>query len=1077
MKHPNHTAIHKPCFNKPIDADEWSDALIQFRKEKARNFKYANYNPVFGWEDKYRFLSDLSVQHRDKLIIQYCVHQDTLLENNDSLPVALKYKGLLYYNERGLNATLSSLTDALYAYYMSGTMCKDLDLSKSENLVLGAMITSNLFRSKRGYCRLIDIAYGHISKEFGYVVSSGLNITESTLKKTVASLIKKGYLLRVSDKHKNTAYRYMGMSDLIVMLPFDSFLTYKATYGEQIKEVNTLTPTMKSALSRAMMMHTTSLVGSVSESKVLHYLFHNIVHLGKVDTPISKYGMAKTLGLSQRNVFYAVKSLIEKGLLTELGPSTNKSEAKLYDIPIFPFQFEKGDISNYLYDCITELQKYGTGLLEASSTMLSARDHNHVAMYNNIRNLSGNDNVQEVYAVELDVKVPDTILDGVVERQSVGAFKSYFDHMVELLCMQNSSRDSTTNPNKIFNTYNYLKEGIMRKDTSVSFSPLTGRTLGLHPEDCIKHLKEGLRKGSLSLPSNSIARLLLGAHDLMSLEYCQGEPTKVPCKKFKTMIGTGEGVTPTTIMTVLLASAPYKSKKQITQYAHQYPTAVLPNYRLTDIEAIFRFLFNEVTNNKFKQNSPPIAPPSFGSRKPLDPRATQHNNVISFAQLIMCVMSVEMKYVDMAGDMSARLPIKTIIKEAKRSFMKGWFFMPNVDNMTLLKQDVEDMQDLLITLCKIKHEALNAQKIIRFITKDNEESEEDFFKYFITSGYYFDDNIEGVKNMGLTVKMPLRTTETMFKKSPLIRNYLYANDVELRSSYAFNYLFNMVNQQTFGTLRHNITKYFNGCYKFISICQLEQVISSIKRAIKMKVDKLVDTPFEMMPLVDYADENRRAYRHYGANLFQNSVKRKLSQVYDDILEQLNDCLPHAHIVDNTFNAFKTIDNAMVRVEQDSTPGKPNKYHFTERIHTTTDYVVDYSLPSNLMAVMLSKSRQVALENGERVLKYTEVDKHTLTALETALGRDLSTLAQDVQSYIDKHLQFTMSYATIGSKYSSSYVWEMPHVIKTLHKFKRFTNKVYEKDSTYEFEERRFDGRVWVDSYRKDPFYKPCWDDC
>lgn len=1057
-----HLTERKISLAQAIDSSKWSKELIELRKESAKNFKYKNYIPVFGWDDKYEFIRNLANNHLDKLVVRYCLYEDPRLEAQKDLEnIAERYTGLLHYSNLGLHTTISSLTDTLYAYFMSGELAQDLELKKAENYVLGMVITNNLFRSKLGYGRVIDFKYGHISKQHGYVVNSGCHLSNEVIRRSLASLVQKGYVVRVNDKQHNTAYRYKGMSDVLATLPLDKVIAFKEKYTQSIQDKDTLTPSMKSALSRAMMMHTNSLATSIVELRVLHRLFYSIVHLGNVDTPVSKYSMAKMYDVSRRSIFYAFNSLIEKQLLLPIdNQDYDKFDAKLYDIPIFPFEFKKGDIENFLYDHITEIKQYGEGVAEASSVLLKARDGNYTAVYNSIRNLTKSTDEDATVAVDLDVEVPMSIFDHLKEEKKTNYFERYFQSLVDVARMQKVSQGLTSNPTKLFKTFIFHSQGLKRKDTTVSYSPITCQTLGSHPDNCLAKLKSDVKNGSIQLPTNSITRLLLGVYDLINSEYCSGEPRKIKGIRQSHRIKVGQGSYPTVQMCGLLGRKSQKYKKQILNYTHQYPTEVLANYRLTDIDRVFRFLLNKI-NTKFLKTPPKVPPTgSEGARAPLTFFGF-NTPADSLADLIMCFMSIETNFLDKAGDASIRVPVDRILKEGACAFTKGWYVLPEVDNLTKVRQEVEDMQDLLLTLSKIKCESIQAQKLFGFVDKNNEYNDDDFFLHFGASDQYINNEMYLSDIMGLTVELPVRTSMKMFEKSPMIRSYEYNNDIELRASYAFNYLFNNANYQTFGSLKHNLNKYFNGRYKFVSICNLTDVLDTVKRAIGLRLDKLVDVDFNILDVVDYSEHNRRVYRHYGANLFQTGVKQTISYVFDDILNDLSDLSKHLKTVDDTFEALKTIETGFVNTRMVKPWWKDNiKYKGCDAAVTNTERGIDYGVPSNLMSLLVASARVQLFENNEMGVRYTKVNKELVERLSTKYVRDLSGVALEAQKYIDEHLQDKLISGIVTNKYSHTYLWEMPHVIEKRFEYKPFTNKTLWKRVSKEEDVCQFNSRQW-----------------
>lgn len=1062
-----HIAKKKVSLAQSIDTSEWTPGLIEYRKQAARNFAYDNYIPVFGWNDKYEYIRNLANTRPNDLVLRYALYKDPKLETRTDLSSeALMYTGLLHYNKLGLDTTLASLMDTLYAYFMSGQMAIDLDLGKFENYVMGMVIANNLFCSKLGYGRIDDLQYGHISKEYGYVVSSGCKFQDETIRKPLASLIKKGYVVRLSDKQANTAYRYKGMTDLLAILPLDKVMAFKESYKEATATKDTLTPSMKSALSRAMMMHTNSLADTVTQLRVLHYVFYNIVHLGNTETPLNKCMVARVNKLSIRGAQYAYKQLQEKGLLIPVnGNNVTQQDKKLYDIPIFPFDFKKGDIENFLYDHITEIMKYGDNIAEASSVMIKARDGNHTAVYNSIRNLTKSGSEDQDMVIELDVQVPMSIFKKEEVQFPVTAFESYFNALTKKNDMQNIRRSSNPNPTNLFKTFTRYSLGIKRKNTTISYSPLTCQTLGLHPERSLANLKVAIKQGSIPLPSNSVVRLLLGVHDLLTTEYCDGKPRSVKGFKASHRIKVGSGVSPTTTMCGLLARKPQIYKKQILNYTHQYPTVVRTNYRLTDIDRVFGFVMNKIKEKFIK--TPPKAPPvgnkveygSYGYDTPAD----------SLADLIMCFLSIETKFLDEVGDNERRLPIDRILKEGACAFTKGWYVLPKFDEIESVRQEVEDIHDLLLVLANIKCESIQAQKLTGFIDRNGEYNDEEFFVRFGAADQAINNHIPLSNLLAMTMELPVKTTMTMFEKGAMVRSYTYNNDTELRASYAFNALFNSANYQTFGSLKHNLNKYFNGHYKFISTCKLESVLDTVKRGIGMRLDKLIDTEFDMMQLVDFSDFNRRIYKHYGANLFQTGVKQKISRVFDDTLADLNGLSKYLKTIDETFETLKTVETGFVAT-------KMVKHWTTKKFIfqgcpfnvTTTERGIDYGVPSNLMAVFVSSARFQTVQNGQVVVSYGKVDKNLVQRLSQRYERDLDGVASDAQKYIDNLLQFEMSGGILESKYNHTYLWEMPHVIEKRFEYKPFTNTTYWKESSTEEERGNFDGRQWyLESARTD----------
>jgi hypothetical protein len=515
----------------------------------------------------------------------------------------------------------------------------------------------------------------------------------------------------------------------------------------------------------------------------------------------------------------------------------------------------------------------------------------------------------------------------------------------------------------------------------------------------------------------------------------------------------------------LLARKPQKYKKQILNYTHQYPTAVRANYRLTDIDGVFGFVMNKIHNKFYK--TPPKAPPvgrkvgfgSYGYDTPHD----------SLADLIMCFLSIETKFLDEVEDQHLRLPVDRILKEGTCAFTKGWFILPQFDELESVRQEVEDMQDLLTVLAKLKCESISAQKLVGFVDRDNEYNDDEFFIRFGAANQALDLYAGLSDLLALTVELPVKTTMTMFEKSPMIRSFEYNNDVELRASYAFNALFNSASYQTFGSLKYNMQKYFNTRYKFISICKLEDVLDTVKRGIGMRLDKLVDTKFDMMQLVDYSKGNRRIYKHYGANLFQTGIKQKISQVFDDVISSVNSLSKHLKTVDETFETLKTIETGFVETKMvKHWTNKKMTFRGCPTNVTTTQRGIDYGVPSNLMTLFVSSARSQAIQNGQVVVSYGQVDKDLVQRLSTRYERDLSGVASEAQKYIDELLQFEMTGGIVESKYSHSYLWEMPHVIEKRFEYKPFTNATYWKESSTEEEKAMFDGRKWsLESERTD----------
>lgn len=294
----------------------------------------------------------------------------------------------------------------------------------------------------------------------------------------------------------------------------------------------------------------------------------------------------------------------------------------------------------------------------------------------------------------------------------------------------------------------------------------------------------------------------------------------------------------------------------------------------------------------------------------------------SLARLILCYLSLETSFIDSVNDADVRLPLQKTLREGRSAFTKGFYVMPKTNELTKVKQEVDDIYDVFKTLAFIKGESLQAQKLVGFITKSDVDSDDEFFRRFGAADQVV-KNFAGVRgDMGLTADVAAKTTMTMFEKSPMIRNFVYDNDVELRSSYAFNYLFNMVNWQTLGSLRHNLNKYYNGNFKFISICKLDEMAEAVKRAIGMRLDKLVDIPYNVMDVVDHSDKNRKLFKHYGLNLFQSGVRRKVSQIFDDVIVDIANLRPRVQDIDETFNVFKTIEAGFVKTR--STKHKSTK---------------------------------------------------------------------------------------------------------------------------------------------------------
>ena len=1032
----------KPCFNTAFDAERLTPAIIELRKKDAKGFNYKNYNPVFGWVDKYKAIKALAEANPDKLVIRYALHKDPTVEVDDPL---ILHKGIGHYNKLGLKSTISALTDTLYSYCLSGTMMDDLELTEIQNIVMCQMIGNNLFRSKRGYSRFIDFRSGHISKEHGYVVSSGMNIDEGMFFKTVNELIDMGYLIRYSDKGEITNYRYRGMSDIVVMLPLLHVIHYKIDYELAITDKPTLPPAIKSALSRGMLMHTTSLLGSFPQTRIMYKLFNMVTHYGQTELIVKKHGLHKELGLSLDCVKSAFKVLTNKGLLVQVdNGDIRKNTPKQYDMPIFPFDVKKGDISHYLFDHLEAFKNFGENIAEASSVLFTLRDASHDALYNKIRGLRKDGQDESVFALEADITLPENMFKEEVKEEDCGNFKKLYDVVAEDAVSWLSKKGWPSDPNLILNTYSFFKKGVIRKDNTTSYSPFTGERLGIDPEQALSSVKSAIKDGRLPLLPNSITKLLLGVHDLMVEDYCSGKPSKLKSRYSKEKVPVGRGTVPVTAMLEFLEASFKKNKQKISTYSHQYPTAVLANYRLTDIEEIWDFLFKikNIKHYKRAMNKAYIHNP-YSKGLPFR-RGCEH----SFAALVMMALTIETKFADLHGGLDVRLPVGETLANLQTAFVHGWHKVPELGPFHKERQEIDDMQACLKSMAHIKAQSMKAQRIVNFQTRDGQLYDGDYMGCFETVSSFLASSLGKVNKLGLYASLPAQTTVNMFERSPMIRGHIYNNDVELRSSYAFNYLLNMADSQTFGTLKHHLEKYFAKRYKFISICDLGKMSDDVKRAVGIRLDAMVELPFDTFEVVNHTQENRSFYNKYGKNMFDTYAKKAIASTMDDYIDELVGIRQNGVVLDEVFNMFKEISLAAVVTK---TEKLTSKYYSSLREETIinkdlieTTKIVNYNLPSNLLSVLTASARANVLENGQDSVRYGLVDKYLVQSLTDRYGEDISSVSELAQRHIDTNLQFTMTGDRMVNKYKFSYLWEMPHVIEKLNGKTNFTGNVVAK---------------------------------